>query len=153
MNKHAIALSCLLICSILPVGLPPEDTPTPLTVTLSEGGFQFADAHGYTVEPLPARAPLTEPKGTRIFACAHIDGYVVWAEGQIWDSPNVVTHDGSEEAEGVTIVVSGTSLVISAVTYEWVGTQEPHGNEQRAPMLVPELPRYLPPRRQSRLLV
>jgi hypothetical protein len=54
---------------------------------------------------------------------------MVWAEGQIRDSPNVVTNDEGEEAEGVTIVVSGTAPVIGAVTYDWVGMQEPHGNE------------------------
>lgn len=134
------------------VGLVLQNTPTPLTVTFSQDGFQFADDHGYTVEPLPTRVCLTEPKGTRILACAYIDGYVVWAEGQIWDSPHVVIHDEAEETEGVTIVVSGTFLVIGAVTYDWVGMQEPHSEEQRESILVPEPPRYLPPKRESRLL-
>jgi hypothetical protein len=153
MRECRITLSCLLIGAVLVVGLVLQDTPTPLTVTLSYDGFQFADAHGYAVEPLATRACLTEPKGTRIFACAHIDGYVVWAEGQIWDSPDVVVQDEAEETEGVTTVVSGTLLVVSAVTYEWVGMQEPHNEQQRESILVPEPPRYLPPKRQSRLLV
>jgi hypothetical protein len=153
MRKCRIALSCLLIGAVLVIGLILQDTPTPLTVTLSQDGFQFADAHGSAVEPLPTRACLTEPKGTRIIACAHIDGYVVRAEGQIWNSPDVVIQDEAEEIEGVTIVVSGTLLVIGAVTYEWVGMQEPRNEQQRESILVPEPPRYLPPKRQSRLLV
>lgn len=168
MKKCGIALSCLLISAILLVGLSPqENAPTLLTVIFTIDGVEFVDARGSTVEPLAfkrillsdsemtggTQVCLAEPKGTRTFACAYVAGYLVSAEGQTRDSLSVPTQDQVEEAEGVRIFVNRTFLFGGAVAYSCQDRHEPDSDEQPKSILVPEPPRYLTPKRQSRLLV
>ena len=168
MQKTRIALSCLFICAILLVGLlPQKNTPTLSTVIFTIDGVEFVDAHGSIVEPLAFRrivlsdsevsggtqVCLAEPKGTRTFACAYVAEYLVSAEGETRDSLSVPTQDQVEEAEGVRIFVNRTFLFGGAVAYGCQDRHEPDSDELPEPIIVPEPPRYFPPKRQSRLLV
>lgn len=158
-----VTLSCLL-SAVLLIGLVPQNPPTLVTATVTEGIVQFRDAHGRIVEPLlfkrtvpldsevtgPAEVRLVEPKGTGTLACAYIGGYLVWAEGQMWGSPSGPTGDEAEETGDVTVASWGY-ITGSAVAYNCRERQEPHSEEQPKLSFVREPPRYLPPKRESRL--
>jgi hypothetical protein len=168
MNKHAIALSCLVISTILLIALPSQKNVPPLVrVTFTIDSIEFVDARGSIVESLvlkrtvlseakvtaPAQACLAKPKGARTLAYAYIDGYLVSAEGQTWGSPSVPMQNEAEKTEGATVSTSGTFVSGSAVAYSCEDRQEPHSDRQLKSILIREPPRYLPPKRQSRLFV
>jgi len=167
-KKYGIALSCLFISAILLVGLLPQrNAPTLLTVIFTVDGVEFVDADGSIVEPLvfkrtllldsevtgSTQVCLNKPKGTRTFAFAYVAGHLVSAEGQTWDSLFAPTQDEVEETGGVRILVNRTFLFGDAVAYSCEERQEPHSDGQPELILVRERPGYLPPKRQSRLLV
>jgi hypothetical protein len=168
MQKTRIVLSCLFISAILLVGiLPQKNTPTLLTVIFTVDGIEFVDAHGSIVGPLALKRTvlsdcevnggtqvcLAKPKGTRTFACAYVAGYLVSAEGQTCNSLSVPIQGEVEETEGVKILVNRTALFGGSVAYSCEERHEPHSDGQPKSILVREPPRYLPPKRQSRLLV
>jgi len=166
MRKHRClnTLSCLL-SAVLLIGLVPQNPPTLVIATVTEGVVQFQDAHSRIVEPLlfkrtvlldseatsSAEVRLVEPKGTGSLACVYLDGHLVWAEGQMWGSPSKPVRDEAEEIEDVRVVGWGYTTG-STVAYNCRDRHEPHSEEQPKLTFVREPPRYLPPKRESRLL-
>jgi hypothetical protein len=168
MRKYGIVLSCLFISAILFVGLlPQKNAPTLLTVIFTIDDIQFVDAQGSIVEPFAfkrtvlsdsegtarAQIRLAKPKGTRTFAYAYVAGYLVSAEGQTLDWLCLPTQDSVDETAGVKILVNRTPLFGSAVACSCEESQEPHSDGHPKSNPVREPPGYLPPKRQSRLLV
>jgi hypothetical protein len=136
-----------------------------LIATVTEDIIQLRDAHGRIIEPLLlkrtilldyevtglAEVRLVEPKGVGLLACAYINGYLVWVEGQMWGSPSRPPWDEAKETEDVMVVGWGY-ITGSGVAYNCRERREPDSEEQPKLIFAREPPRYLPPKRRPQLL-
>ncbi len=161
--QSLFTLSCLLSALLL-FGLVPQNPPTLVIATVTEGVVELRDAQGRTVEPFlfkrtvllevtgPMEVRLVKPKGTGSLACAYVDGYLVWAEGQMWGSPSSPAWDEDEEISDVTVVANRAYVTGTAGAYNCEERQEPHNEDQPKLTFVREPPCYVPPKRGSQLL-
>ncbi len=161
MRKHYrfVTLSCLL-SAVLLIGLVPQYPQTLLIATVTEGFVQFRDVQNRIVEPLLfkrtvvsdsevtnlSEVRLVEPKGVGSLACTYVDGYLVWAEGQMWGVPPNPVFDEAEETDDVTVVGWGY-ITGNAVAYDCRERQEPHSEDQSKLTSVREPFGYLPAKR------
>jgi hypothetical protein len=154
MLKH-IWLSILFI-TLIATGIMPQYPSTMLKVTIVGDDIELFDIHNRVIEPLMVKRTMISSysannnfsefyivasTGERTQAITYVNGYLISIEGQMHETPPIVS-----EIDGVMISISGYETSKTFI-YDCQEKQELHSENKPTTIFIRESPIYLPPRR------